>query len=243
MAEQEGSIETALNQENGSFDTELDEFKQREFDRLLNRAGDYMHALYGRHESNSERINEVQKNMEVFFNNAGELLDADSIRLAIQSGLDAPDEETFVDKVLTAVRPVMRMQIEHPDVARRAFHERHDFQHLNEVLSYGLSEDGTVAHIHLAPAADLPNLRELVVQGLKELAKTIREHADQFEKLESVIGQSWIVAEHPRIMERLGFTIDGPVSEASAERARQHGENRPSSQASISLGKFLDLYG
>lgn len=216
--------------------------RQRETGRYLDRAGEFLADLFRNNSTSEERMAKFRQNIGGFVKSAGEYLDVPALELSLQQCAAAMTEEEFIERGLAAVRPIIALQIDRPDLARKAFYERHEFTPLSRALSFGVTEDGYVAHIHLAPAADIRNLREDVTEGLHKLADLIRENPDQYQALERITATSWIVSEHPRVLERLGFTIDGPVSEASARHRREQGETRPASRAHIDIPDFLAKY-
>lgn len=224
-------------------DTERTTKRQREISRLESRALDFLHAVFMENAEPDERVNKLKENLEHFYTHLGQVVDVEDIRRRVEACRDLTDEAAFVDQAFQAVQPLIAHQVDHPDIARQIFHERHNFTQLNEVLSYGLAEEGTVAHIHLAPATDIANLRTTVIDGLCELARRMKADPVELGRVGRVAASSWIIAEHPRIMERLGFTIDGPISEAGAQRALEHGETRPSLRAHIDRDDFLNTYG
>jgi len=119
--------------------------------------------------------------------------------------------------------------------------EQYKFIPLNEILSYGIA--GDLIHIHLEPAEGRSpgEKMELVQQGLRELAKKlIEDHA--LEGIKTILATSWIVAAHPRIMEKLGFKVEGPIDE---KMRREHfaDESRPVGYSHMSREQFLELYG
>ena len=228
-------------QESTSLDNHLTP-EQRQQARQERQDNRYFHVLYQQADTNAERIAKLKEGYKHFFANTADDLDAQSIMASIDALADAPDEDTFVDQALAVMQPIRRFQQEHPDIARRIMLERKNFTALNEVLSYGLTEDGERVHIHLSPATNQPRLRSLVFDGLRELARQIREQPEKFKKLEAITATSWIVAEHPEAMQRLGFSVEGPITEEFRQRHFKS-EERDIDRASISKGDFLARYG
>lgn len=215
---------------------------QRYHARQERQAGQFFHDLYQQADTNAARIAKIKESLSHFFSNAGEKLDAQAITARIESLADAPDEETFVDQAVAAMQSILHFQREHPDIARRIMLERHKFTPLNEVLSYGLTDDGEIVHIHLLPTTDQPRLRSLVLDGLRVLARQIQEHPENFVQLRAITATSWIVAEYPEVMKRLGFSVNGPDSEEFRQR-HFNSEEQDIDRASISKSDFLARYG
>lgn len=172
----------------------------------------------------------------------GELL-AEELRRQIAS-VPADDIDALVDRVDYVVNVVASQHITRADMEARQreyFFSFHDFMPLSETLAFGVSR-GT-AHIHLAPSSALgiAALRADVEAGLRELARRMQED-DELKGVTSVQGTSWIVARHPRLLERLGFTIDGPISE-DEHAAHFAEESRPVASAHMDRADFLARYG
>ncbi|MBI4114431.1 MAG: hypothetical protein HY445_01160 [Candidatus Niyogibacteria bacterium] len=123
---------------------------------------------------------------------------------------------------------------------RSAFVEQGGFIPLNEILSYGIYRNE--AHIHLAPARTKPvrETTELIKQGLSELARKITSDKE-LRDIDLITATSWIVAKHPKTMERLGFTTEGPITD---EMKREHfaDETRDVSKCYMSKEELLRLY-
>lgn len=156
----------------------------------------------------------------------------------------ADDIDALVARVDYVMNVVASRHITRADMEARQreyFFSFHDFMPLSETLTFGVSR-GTV-HIHLAPSSALgiAALRADVEAGLRELARRLKEDED-LKGVEIIKGTSWIVAKNPRLMERLGFTIDGPISEE--ERATHFSEeSRPVAAAHMDREDFLARYG
>ena len=153
----------------------------------------------------------------------------------------ALSEEEFVRHSTEALSPLRRLQQEHPremEIAtRKGFVRESKFLPLNELLSYGRDKD--LVHIHLAPARTLSigELMSGVRDGLRKLAALVRQE-NGIQRIEAT---SWIVAAHPKLMERLGFTVTGPISE-SMQQEHFSTESRPVSNALMSREDFLYKY-
>ena len=74
-------------------------------------------------------------------------------------------------------------------------------------------------------------------EGLEELAKTVKEN-QAVKRVEAI---SWIVADHPKILEKLGFTVVGEIDE-EMRRKYYADDNRPIGRATVSREDFLRRY-
>jgi len=115
---------------------------------------------------------------------------------------------------------------------------------LSEVLYTSLNEQNkNEIFIHLAPAEEfikengIANLKKEVEKGLAKLAEIVESNKN----IEKITATSWIVAKNPLILERLGFTVVGEISEK--ERMEDfNNEKRPVAKAFIERSDFLARY-
>lgn len=135
----------------------------------------------------------------------------------------------------------------------KTFMERPVISRINDLLGFEFNEDLKQIDIHIANQKDKPlgeKLR-LLREGFRELADFLK-HKSEIEKINAT---SWIVKEHPKLLERLGFTIVDRSLEAW-HRKREYkkrlgvGSSVPEDKkdtkpgyAFISREKFVELYG
>ncbi len=134
-----------------------------------------------------------------------------------------------------------------PGSTRDAFFERHPtFVRLNEVLGYHIREfkdGGKGIALHLAPMFDFSTKEKIanVLDGMRILAGQMRDDP-AFAEAKAVTTTSWIVAEHPELIERFGFHIRGPISPEDKARVFPN-EAREVHWAIMFRDEFLNLYG
>lgn len=158
---------------------------------------------------------------------------------------DYESTEEMIYQISTTVADYLNSRYtpeEFEKMIRQGWAEKSGFVPLNEVLSYGTHREE--AHIHLAPAKHESSLKlgVLVKRGLEKLAQKIKEDPE-LKNIERVSATSWLVAtkEGGRLMEKLGFQIDGPIDEDfRAEHFK--GELRPISRSHIERDEFLAKY-
>lgn len=132
--------------------------------------------------------------------------DPESIIANLKACAKIKNKTDFIEAVFKAGKPIVDLKIEKPEVFDRA-EEGEEFIKINDLLSYGIT--GDVAHIHVVPDGKVEKLPSAFKEGAEKLAEIIEKN----KTIKIVRAVSWIVAKHPRIMERLGFTLDGEVSE------------------------------
>lgn len=155
------------------------------------------------------------------------------------------DREQFIVKTSAIVKPIIDLRVSHPQefekMKRVAFVKEGGFIPLNEILSYEFDEG--IIYLHLAQAKELikssgvKNVLDLITDGLEKLSEVVKED----ESIKKIVATSWIVAQSPKILERLGFTIEGEIDEEAKVR-HFVGETRPVSRASMTRGEFLAKY-
>lgn len=154
------------------------------------------------------------------------------------------NDEDFIQSATTALYSFANEHFaakEFEDIVRSTFAERGGFTPLNEILSYGVSGDNI--HIHLAPAKteSVGAMLGFIKSGLKELARRIATEP-ALQNVEVISADSWITAERPKILEGLGFTIDGPITEEE-RTAYFGGERGDISKSHMDRDDFLKKYG
>ena len=129
------------------------------------------------------------------------------------------DMEEFQKKFLNIIEPVLNLERENlqefESLIGKNTMERFHWISINDLLQYG--KDGERVHIHILPAKSMsqPNKLSNLINGLKDLANIIDNDRD----VKLVTATSALVAEHPRIVEKImGFTIDGPISDETREK-------------------------
>ncbi len=112
---------------------------------------------------------------------------------------------------------------------------------LSDTLTYGY--DGDTAHIHFSPAGDMgpKKLMTDVTVGLQELARQLQQN-DNLERIDNITAVSWIVAAHPGLLERMGFHVQGSVSDEYKQRYFKD-ETRDVSISSMTREELLQKYG
>lgn len=190
--------------------------------------------------SRMEGLNKALLKLKIFI----QLIpDGEAVSRQILDCAEIEDRETFVQRVLEIFEPLIAYKTNNPvkfeEVRREFFVEEAGSTKLNEILSYELN--GDEVSLHLSPARELiktegfNGLMEEVEKGLIILANIV----DDNKEIQEITGTSWIVANNPRLMKKLGFTvIHGEIN----DEPNPTGGNRSISKAFISRDDFLDRY-
>ena len=77
---------------------------------------------------------------------------------------------------------------------------------INEAFSYDLSTDREKIDIHIKDLRDktLSEKLRLLRESFQALAKIVKSHPE----IKQIQGTSWIIRKQPRLLEKLGFSID-----------------------------------
>lgn len=151
-------------------------------------------------------------------------------------------KQEFINKCEGILGPILDFMAVSPrleeKVRREIFVEKGGFSKVNELLS--ISEESDTIWLHLAPAKTLSLSEKLALfkQGLQKLAKLLTEK----DNVKNIRATSWIVVQHPKLFERLGFTVEGPISSDDRERYFNE-ESREVWGAYIDRNDFLTRYG
>ncbi len=100
----------------------------------------------------------------------------------------------------------------------------------NRILMFGVYNDE--AHLHIAPvfSESAAEVKRLFLEGLRVLANLLKSDS-RLQNIRVITGQSWIVYEHHKLLERMGFNI------TKLDEAEKVG------WAEITKEKFIELYG
>ena len=196
-----------------------------------------MKTLYGQTENAQERTAMVKEKLGAF---SDKLLELNPRAFDdIEKACLAEDGDRFAEAMMPILEPLIHLKIENlvefERITRIDFNKK--FIPLNDVLSYG--RDGNTIHLHVPPSESI-GLKEkmyLLKSGLIDLAAMVKDDPTIVE----ITGTSWIVAKAPKLLESLGFTDRGLVSD---EKRREYfgGETRPVAEAYISRQDLLDRY-
>lgn len=183
----------------------------------------------------------------------------------------AEDRQEFVSGLMSAMRPLLEFKISQPEVYeemdRRAFFAPR-MTRVSKVLGYDIVDNHI--GIHLAPARTLKRSEwtASVEEGLKTLAKAIREnnlvqiegekdkttgkvktetYNVNSDDIKVIVAKSYIVKDHPALIEKkLGFTVL-PEDDQRYGRLKDS-LGKPKSESSdrtavMDIEKFLEKYG
>lgn len=111
---------------------------------------------------------------------------------------------------------------------------------INDMLHYEVYKDALYLHVFPVSTLSAGEKLKLLRDGLKQLARQLKTD-EHLKGVKTVNGVSWIVAQNPGLMEKLGFTYDGEITKEEHERDFSY-ETRKVGKAHIDVEKFLELH-
>lgn len=161
----------------------------------------------------------------------------------ILAGIEGVEEiDVFLEKAKNALKPLIDHVKEDPEgyQSEQQEHALSDEkkERVNELLSYHLDDSGGM-HLHVIPNMFTSNSEKLRLlrEGLREAAQI----ANNEDGINTIYATSWIVAKNPELLKKLGFSINGEITEDDYDNLFQ-GENREVWSASISREDFITKY-
>ncbi len=217
-------------------DTKRDEAIKEQITKFLN-------EIFSSGDVNG-KINEIIRQLEVLpdmelpFNKI-------EIISGLKESLNIKEKDKFISYLLKIIEPLFILRVDNPKffekLQREAIinNEKDKNIRLSEFTYFRFHENGI--SIHLAPAREF--LKEKGVKafindvqtGLKNLASIIKDKKD----IKKVTATSWIVNEHPGLMETLGFTVDDKEIDPPPESL----DKRKKRESWMLLEDFLAKYG
>lgn len=184
--------------------------------RRESRRKDEIGDIFDQFDNGDERVEYVMKNFV-----KSRVLDSKDIEKLLKNCVSIEDKNEFVDKVFSILKPVFEVGLLHDTPKIR----------INKVTDYSIMEDGKTIDLHLPATGikDIYRIIELYKDGLKELAKEVKNNPDIIE----IRMDSRLIKKFPGWIERhLGFKVK-----------EGEGDKITSRTASLSRYDFLEKFG
>lgn len=201
--------------------------------------------LFDNKDELKDRIGNFILQLEAF-EKSGLIFDKEKIIRGVKESANINDREAFIAHFVKILEPFTILRVTQSKifekVARDETIKNSGNLRLSEILYANFENE--VASIHLAPAAELKkeigfgNFKKEIEKGLIKLAEIIKSD----EKIKEIWAVSWIVARHPLLLKRLGFTIAGELTEEEKIDGFSE-EKRPVARAFMKREDFLARYG
>jgi len=188
-------------------------------------------ALFDSYGTGRERIDNLKEEID----RLDFLENKEVMKAELEKCINIKIKKEFVDKVVTIIMPFIELTLEKPDLFMREARADQEFVKLNELLSYEIKSNSIL--IHMVPEEKVENFAIKFKAGLQKLAEILNENKN----IETKQATSWIIAKHPKLIERFGFVIDGEINE---EIRKEHfsGDKSKISQAHMLRNDFLEKY-
>ena len=197
-------------------------------------------------ESNEEKTTEILKRLDPFFKHFDKNILPDekieAMKQALLACANLTDAKQFIEEVMSILKPVLDIRESHADkfeeMQAQAMNESGGFTEINRLLSYGKS--GPIIHIHAPPGKTMGNSvgNKIVLyrEGMRKLAEIVNNDPE----VKQVTATSHLVASHPTLFTRAGFT----VADIPDEDREKHftGESREIKMATIDRDEFLKRF-
>jgi len=202
-------------------------------------------------EGKDERENTIEKmflSLEIY-EKEGIIFNKKEVIDGLRRSLEIQDKEEFIAHVLSVLGPIIEAKFTQPKNFEKATREiKISVGKLSKVLWAEFKDEKGIIEINLAPAKELIEeagigyLKKEVEIGLRKLAREVVLPND---KIKKILAKSWIVAKNPSLLERLGFTYDGIVSEKEdgGISLDNLGNKRSVAKAFMTRENFLARYG
>jgi len=163
--------------------------------------------LFNRYSTGPERIKAIQTQLKRFSHLLSEE-QKEYLAKSISEIENIIDENEFVEKMFPVAKYYLGIKAEHlgqfEEIDRQRMYDEHPtYKELNQLFAYEL-EDGEIRlHVPSNEGTPIKDKLGLMEDGLKKLAEIVRDYPN----IKLVAGRSWIVGEHPKLLERLGFEV------------------------------------
>ncbi len=175
---------------------------------------------YNLNDNNKDRIEKILSGIKVFFDMDDSPLDTEEIKEAFRACTGETKEE-FIESLMVAVKPFIDLKVSDPvlfEEWERSLFMTGDKDHkINQLVGYEEDDDGWL-NMHFASNKYISSdqkrkLPKMFVESMRHLA----ELAKKDESIRGINAESWIVAKHPKMVERYGFEVTGEVPEQEIE--------------------------
>lgn len=203
------------------------------------KAMSHLETIYRLYPNNQKRLKDIKEQIKTIASMA--LGPDNKILDELDKCLDIENRDEFIQAIMLILQPIIDAKRNDPvkfeEAKRQAFLENGKFNSINDLMSYDIDEH--TLHLHIAPNETTTAARKITMlkEGMIELAKIVRDNKD----IQKITGASWIVAEHPEILTRLGFDLEGQISAEEKERFFA-AETKDVHRASISRQALLNKY-
>ncbi len=189
-----------------------------------------------------KRLSDIMKHIDPFFTYIDKAIlpqeKIDNIKTKLQMSLSIENKDEFANFITKTIEPLIDIKnnnrAEFEKAHAQAMNESRGFIEINRLLSYGKS--GSIIHIHAPAGKTVDNKITLYRDGMTKLAEVVHNDSE----IKNITATSYIVAEHPGLFKRAGFTIGDVTKEFKEEH--YYNEKATIKKATISREDFLQRF-
>lgn len=197
-----------------------------------------IYGTFDKFTNSDERVDDIIKTLGDIIER---LENSEEIKNNLNKLRQIEEKEEFCQSLFALLKQLVDWRESHltefENIRRRDFNEQGSFIELNQMLSYGVGGDDI--HLHVPPNVSTPNSEKLrlIREGLRKLATIV----DQDPAIKIITATSWIVANHPDLLRKLHFTVEGEIDENTRNRFFAS-ETRPVALATMSREDLIKYY-
>ncbi len=182
---------------------------------------DGLGTIYDSYGSDEERIKHFLSGLEFIMASDNSPVNKEQIIFDLES-CKSENKNDFVEKVFTVLDPIIEFKEKSPQqfeqLSREHLRSDSKDEVINQLVYYEREKNGWI-RIHLAqnryiPTDEKKKLINLFSEGMKQLAGL----AMKDESIRGIRADSQIIAEHPRVLKRFGFTSTGLTNEETMQQ-------------------------
>lgn len=204
---------------------------ESEKERVFETARTKINVIFDSHETGEQRVDDLKSQIDetTFLENK------EAMKKELEMCIGINTKKEFIDAAFKIIKPIVDLRLERPELFVREGGPSREFFRINELLSYEINRN--TLYIHVIPEEKVKHFLIKLREGLQKLAGIVDGNTD----IEVIEGESWIVAKHLDLIEKLGFIIDGEINEEDRE-THYPGEKGRIFKAHISRDDFLKKY-
>jgi hypothetical protein len=181
--------------------------KEREYVVVKTKIG----VIFKTYQKGKERVDSMKENLARIMKLHGV---ENTIGVELDQCANIKDKREFIEQVFKLIKPLVDLTIKYPELNEKDPLDDFERIQINELLVCHMKKN--IAEIHIRPRESLGETIVKLKNGLEILAEIVNKNKD----IEMVKGESWIIARHPKIIEKFGFVIDETDGSAIGKTTR-----------------------
>lgn len=169
-----------------------------------------LETIYERFDNNTERVNFIQDNLQSKLLILSEEQREHVFHL-LKNIQDVSGKDEFVAQtfpIFTYILDVKENNLEEFELAERKemYEANPHLIKLNQLFAYEIKDNEIELHVPPNESTPIGTMLKLIDEGMKKIAEIVNANP----RIEKVTNYSWIAAEKPGLVEKLGFEISEP---------------------------------